>query len=158
MDKRLLLEEIIKKLEEDYQLFFNAAKTAHDAATHQENIPDNKYDTLALESSYIAQGQANRAQEIKSSIAQLKQLSIKTFLPEDPIRLSALVEMEEEDGSQRMLFIIPAAGGLMVRCQNRDVRVITPESPLGRALLGSHLGDVIQLTPDSAEAEIIAII
>ena len=158
MDKRLLLNEILKKLEEDYQLFFNAAKTAHDAATHQENIPDNKYDTLALESSYIAQGQANRAQEIKSSITQLRQLSIKTFLPEDPIRLSALVELEEEDGSQRMLFLAPAGGGLVVRCQNRDVRVITPESPLGRVLLGSHLSDIIQLTPDSAESEIIAII
>ena len=41
---------------------------AHAAATHEECQPDNKYDTTALEASYLAQGQANRAQEIRQGL------------------------------------------------------------------------------------------
>ena len=157
MEKKLLIEQIISRLEEDCEMFMRAAKTAHDAATHQENIPDNKYDTLALESSYLAQGQANRAQEIKSAITQLKRLALKSFTNDDPIRLTALVELEAEDGTTRMIFLAPVAGGLTIHYQNCTYRVVTPESPLGRALLGCQGGDTIQLTQDAGVAEIISV-
>ncbi len=157
MDKKEIILQIISKLEEDYQLFMIAAKTAHEAATHSENIPDNKYDTLALESSYIAQGQANRAQDIKSAIALLKQLPLKTFSEHDSIRLTAVVELEEENGSTRHLFLAPAAGGLTVSFQAVNIRVVTPESPLGKALLGCQVGDIVQLSPQDKESEIITV-
>jgi hypothetical protein len=67
MIKESLLARIIARLEADHALQLQAAKTAHAAATHEENIPDNKYDTLGLEASYIAQGHANRAQETLSA-------------------------------------------------------------------------------------------
>lgn len=62
MTKHELVATIIARLEADLELFTAAALHAHRAATHEECRPDNKYDTTALEASYIAQGQANRAQ------------------------------------------------------------------------------------------------
>ena len=74
MNKSKLLKCIIARLSHNLDVLFTAAKTAHEAATHEENIPDNKYDTLALEASYVAQGQANRAQELRKSIEIYKHL------------------------------------------------------------------------------------
>jgi len=49
MNKAEILQRIIAKLSHDLNVLFTAAKSAHVAATHAENIPDNKYDTLAME-------------------------------------------------------------------------------------------------------------
>ena len=108
MNKPELLQQIIARLAHDLDLFLSAAKTAHKAATHEESVPDNKYDTLALEASYVAQGQANRAQDIKRSLDIYKQLHL---VPRgEVIRLTSLVTIEADDGSRRELFIGPAEG------------------------------------------------
>lgn len=120
-----------------------AAKTAHAAATHAECLPDNKYDTTGLEASYIAQGQANRAQDIRQSLERYRKLSIRTFDDETPIRLTALVTIEADDGTCRQVFLGPDAGGLKLADGDAECIVITPESPLGRALLGKVCGDEI---------------
>ena len=78
MTKIELLATIINSLEADLALFFAAAKAAHEAATHEECAPDNKYDTTALEASYIAQGQANRAQEIRVALEGYRNLDRKS--------------------------------------------------------------------------------
>jgi len=54
MNKSILLRAIIDRLSHDLDIIFTAAKSAHEASTHEENVPDNKYDTLALEASYVA--------------------------------------------------------------------------------------------------------
>ena len=79
MDKTNLLRLIVEQLAHDLSVQFNAALTAHEASTHEENIPDNKYETLALEASYLAQGQANRAQEIRRALETYKQLVLQDF-------------------------------------------------------------------------------
>ncbi len=157
MDKNDIIQLILAKLEDDYQMFMRAAKTAHEAATHSENIPDNKYDTLALESSYIAQGQANRALEIKNAIALLKQLPLKKFSIDDSIRLTALIEIESKDGTVRHFFLAPVAGGMTVQIQGNEVRIVTPDSPVGKALLGCQTGDNVQLGHICQESEIISV-
>ena len=63
----------------DLKALTAAARTAHAAATHAECLPDNKYDTTGLEASYIAQGQANRAQDIRKSLESYQNLIIRTF-------------------------------------------------------------------------------
>ena len=134
MDKELLLQRIIEKIEQDIELALSAAKAAHEAAIAEETQPDNKYDTLALESSYIAQGHANRAQELKRALDVYKHLELQSFAPYEPFYLTALVGIEYEDGRIRQLFLGPEAGGLKVHCEDEEVVVITPGSPLCGAL------------------------
>lgn len=144
MNKTHLLQLIISQLAHDLALLLNAAKTAHEASTHEENIPDNKYETLALEASYVAQGQANRAQEIKLALEAYKQLSLQHFDHDSAIRLTALVTLEGEDGSGRTVFIGPLEGGLKITDGQTSILVITPLSPLGRDLIGKSVGDQIE--------------
>jgi len=145
MHKARLLQQIIATLSADLAILTEAAKTAHAAATDEECQPDNKYDTTSLEASYIAQGQANRAQEIRQALASYRALALRPFDAETPIRLTALVTLEESDGSLRQVFLGPDAGGLKLLVDHQECIVITPESPLGRSLLGKLCGDEIQV-------------
>lgn len=125
-------------------MLLQAAKTAHAAATHVENIPDNKYATLGLEASYLAQAQANRAQEIRAALEAYRRLELQPFAEGAKIRLTALVTLEDEAGERRRLFLGPEAGGLKIASEPGDVLVITPGSPLGQALLGRVEGDLVK--------------
>jgi len=144
MHKDALLQQIITILTTDLSTLTVAAKAAHAAATHSEWLPDNKYDTTGLEASYIAQGQANRAQDIRQSLDRYQKLVLRDFGEEAPIRLTALVTMEDDHGSHRRVFLGPDAGGLKLFDAEEQCVVITPESPLGRALLGKVCGDEIE--------------
>ena len=141
MNKELILNLIIEQLARDVEVLFTAAKTAHEAATHEENAPDNKYDTLSLEASYVAQGQANRAQEIKVALESYKNLLLRYFDNDSPIRLGALVTLAADDATTRTFFIGPLEGGLKVQQGDVEVVVITPGSPLGKGLIGKISGD-----------------
>jgi len=144
MNKKELLRCIISQLSHDLGVLFTAAKTAHAAATHAESIPDNKYDTLALETSYVAQGQANRAGSIRQAIAVYRQLRLLA-VDDEQVRLTALVSVAAGDGTAKVFFIGPLEGGLKVMLGRTEVVVITPASPLGRALLGKTSGDTVEV-------------
>lgn len=158
MNKQALLSQIIVRLESDYALLLQAAKTSHAAATHEENIPDNKYATLGLEASYLAQGQANRAQDILGALKAFRQMVLQEFSLDSKIRLTALVELEDDEGRNRLVFLGPAAGGLRLDFEQEEIMVITPESPLGRGLLGKQAGDqIIVKTGVMREYEIVSV-
>jgi transcription elongation GreA/GreB family factor len=106
---------------------------------------------LGLEASYVAQGQANRAQEIKQALEMYRNVELRSFAGDAAIRLTALVSLEAEDGSSRTVFLGPAAGGLKVEEDGEEIIVITPGSPLGRALLGKSAGDRVEMPAGSAE-------
>ncbi|MCY1409775.1 hypothetical protein D9M71_251310 [compost metagenome] len=140
MDKAHIHRLILDKLGADLQLLQRAAQTAYEAATHAENIAENKYDTLGLEASYLATGQARRAAEIKQALGLFENLSLRPFDPVRGIQLSALVVLANEDGGEQWLFLGPEAAGLKVVDQGREITVISPRSPLGQALLGKAEG------------------
>ncbi len=159
INKQELRELIIQQLKKDQRLLLQAASTAHAAATHAENVPDSKYETLSVEASYIAQGQANRAQEISLAIDRLRSLELKDFTPDSSIRLGALVLLEDGESQQRLIFLGPAAGGMKLNCAGTEIMLITPESPLGRELLGKKCGDdfALRLAGALREYEILAL-
>lgn len=145
MTKADLLQSIIAALAADLATLTAAAKQAHAAATHEECLPDNKYDTTALEASYVAQGQANRAAEIRRALERYRSLTLRSFDVRTPIRLTALVTLEAGDGRTMQVFVGPDAGGLKVGQGEAECTVITPESPLGQALLGRICDDEIEV-------------
>ncbi|MBM4362108.1 MAG: GreA/GreB family elongation factor [Deltaproteobacteria bacterium] len=67
--------------------------------------------------------------------------------------LGALVTVEV-DGKIQRLFLCPAGGGVTLRGGGEEVRVVTPEAPLGRALLGRTVGDGVEATIGGKRREI----
>ena len=123
-----------------------------DGATHEENKPENDKDTRALEQSYLARGQAQRVVELQSAVNQLKAMELRDFSSGVPIALGALVSVED-DRETVQYFLAPAGGGLRLPLAGREVRVVTPQSPIGQALIGKRQGDDLDLRTPQGVSE-----
>jgi transcription elongation GreA/GreB family factor len=145
MDKAFLLSRIVTALETDMEVLRRAAQTAYEAATAEENIAENKYDTLGLEASYLATGQARRTAEIRQALLTYQQLLLRDYDPARGVQVSNLVTLEDEHGGQRLLFLGPEAAGLKIGEGDELVTVITPRSPLGQQLAGKKVDDEVSL-------------
>lgn len=127
-------------LNESLALLQKAARASHAEATHESSKAESKYDTRGLEAAYLAGGQARQAKEILDSIKAYESLVIKSFSAEEPIDLTALVELAA-NRSHSFYFIRPAGGGLEVELAGKEITVVTPQSPLGRSLMGKKAGE-----------------
>ncbi|MDF0732620.1 transcription elongation factor GreAB [Pseudomonas entomophila] len=145
MNKATLLARIVATLEHDMEVLRRAAQTAYEAAIAEENIAENKYDTLGLEASYLATGQARRTAEIRQALQTYQQLLLRDYDPARGVQVSNLVTLEDEDGVQRLLFLGPEAAGLKIGEGEELVTVITPRSPLGQQLVGKRVDDEVSL-------------
>lgn len=157
MDKKKLLRLITEKLAADLEVAVRAAQTAHETATHEENVAENKYDTLGLEAAYLAAGQSRRVEEIRQALSLYRNLVLRDFDEEQGIQLTALVTLLNADGSRRTVFLGPEAAGLKIDCEGREVLVITPRSPLGQSLIGRHPGDETGAKDSPLAVEILAV-
>src|SRR5476651_1071789 len=145
MHKQHVHQLILDKLRIDLDIAERAAQTAYETATHEENIAENKYDTLGLEASYLAAGQAKRVEEIRQSLALCQNLVLRAYDENRGIEIGALLGLEDENGRQQWLFLAPDAAGLKVDVVGQPVTVITPRSPLGNSLLGKFEGDEVEI-------------
>ncbi|MCM2324272.1 MAG: GreA/GreB family elongation factor [Oligoflexia bacterium] len=57
---------------------------------------------------------------------------------------AALVELDL-NGLRAHYLIVPQGGGLVTKVDDRPVQVITPNSPLGEALMGHKTGDSVKV-------------
>ncbi len=144
MNKTLLQHIIVERLSSDLLIAQRAAQTAYEAATDVENIAE-KYDTLGLEASYLATGQARRMNEISQALQTLQQLQVRDYDAQRGIQLGDLVLLADADDEQRWLFLAPDAAGLKVELDNQSIMLITPHSPMGQSLLGQVQDNEVSL-------------
>lgn len=156
-DKRTLLHAIVERLAVDLDMIRRAAQTAYEAATAEENIAENKYDTLSLEASYLATGQARRMEEIRQARSAYQQLSLRDYDAQRGIQVSNLVLLEDQDGRRQWLFLGPEAAGLKIGEGDGLVTVITPRSPLGQQLLGKFEEDELNLVVGNGRQALVVI-
>lgn len=150
MDKSLLRQQVLERLAEDLLRVEQAAQTAHEAATHEENIAENKYDTLGLEAAYLATGQARRADAIRQAIVSWRSFSPALYNPSQGIQQGALIVLVDADDKQQRLFIGP---NMTLSCDGELTQVISSQAPLARALLGKCEGDEVSLEVASVRRE-----
>lgn len=144
MNKKSLIQKIVAQLSAELELFAKAARASHAEATHEQSKAENKYDTRGLEASYLARGQSKQVAETELALRQFETLVARDFAPKDPIDLSALVELKGKT-ERSLYFIGPRAGGTEIIEDNKQVLVITPQSPLGSQLVGKKQGDRLKI-------------
>jgi transcription elongation GreA/GreB family factor len=155
VDKRAIVAAIIEQLASELRVYDNAARAAHAEATHEQSRAENKYDTRSVEASYLARGQSRQAAEIVASIEEFRRMPVRDFSAEEMIDVGALVELRA--GRERAFyFVAKRAGGTEVMCEENEVLVITPQSPLGQQLVGKKQGERVKL-PAGAEQKIVSV-
>jgi hypothetical protein len=158
VDKGELVKRLQAELSREIAVIERAARDAREAATHEENRPENDKDTRAVEAAYLAGAQADRARDLSRVLNALGFLTLRAFREDEPIAASALVEVELSE-KRFHYFLAPQGGGLRVELDGVVVQVITPPSPMGQALLGKMVGDVVEVRAEGRvrEYEIVAV-
>ena len=138
MSKQDLKAELLRVLSADLETLERAMQATREGATHEEAKPENDKDTRALEQSYLARGQALRIEELKTGLADVDGMVLRVFREGQPAALGAVITADE-NGETLTFFLAPHGGG--AKLDGGAVQVVTPKSPLGRALLGKQAGD-----------------
>jgi transcription elongation GreA/GreB family factor len=159
MDKFLLQQQVLKRLAEDLLQAEQAVRAAHETATHEENIAENKYDTLSLEAAYLATGQVRRAEAIRQALANWRQFRPRPYEASKGIQLGALVCLVDSDGNQQHLFLGPHGGSMKLVTGTQLVQVISSDAPVGIAMQGKCEGDEvwIQVAPIRQQFEVLRV-
>ncbi|MCX6874838.1 MAG: transcription elongation factor GreAB [Verrucomicrobia bacterium] len=141
-----LLALILAELSDQLSRLSKAALEAHAAATDPGSKAEGKYDTRSLEASYLASGHARQVEELADAVRRFGTLRLPGFGMDDRIDAGALVEVELA-GKAAYFLLAPAAGGLTVAHEGREVTLLTPASGLYLKLLGKRVGDTLDDPP-----------
>ena len=147
MNKQTVIQLVIEQIARDLKVLVSSAKASHAEATHEQNKPENKYDTRALEASYLARGQSRQVAELEKAKQEFESLNATDWPANTPIDVGALLLLQ--NGKTEDVYLLgPRVGGIEVICDGTSVTVITPQSPIGQQLLGKTQGETIVLPND----------
>jgi transcription elongation GreA/GreB family factor len=150
--KSSLRDAILLQLRQELARQAHAAEMSRAEAISEESRAENKWDTHSQEAAYLAEAQAKLAGEIGQSIDLYATVPLPDFASDDAVALGAVVELEGGNGTSAWFFIGPRAGGLELETEGRHLLVLTPQSPLGRQLIGKRAGEVVQSAGRGAPA------
>ncbi|MBE7452454.1 MAG: GreA/GreB family elongation factor [Kofleriaceae bacterium] len=125
-----------------------AALEAREGATPAERREDAR---TAIEQGGLVRGQDRRLREAEAAVEALAGFAPPPWSARSPIHVGAVVEVEDEDtGEGRTVFLAPVGAGITLEGPGGDgvFSVITPASPLGRAIIGRRQGDAVDVTID----------
>lgn len=134
MDKTFLVQQLHAKLD---AVFKQAARFAAETRTEAKSGADRAVN--------LAKATTTRCATAIEATFALESFRAKPLKPRDPVALGAVVEIEDGQAG-KTLFIAPAGAGEELTGPDGDglFYVVTPQAPLGRALMGKRVGDVIE--------------
>lgn len=146
MNKQDLVAQLVRQL----QASARAALAARDATTAEARegaTPDEKREDAraAHQQGTLGKAQQRRAQQALAevdAVAQWKPAAMRA------VGVGAIVEIEDPDsGEGRTLFVAPVGAGITLTGPGGDgiLSVITPASPVGKAVLGRKEGELIEI-------------
>lgn len=144
LDRARAIDAVVDALRETLRVIEASAAVARDEATHADTRQEGKYDTRAIEAGYLAGAQARRAADAASALRRIDALP-RRERDDGVVAGPCLVVLVSAAGERRHYLLAPCGGGLTARVGAITVRVITPSSPLGQALLGTEVDDEVSV-------------
>jgi len=141
VNKAAILAAIVDAIREEFDTLHSTSQKTRAAGNDPESKAEGKYDTRSTEDNYLADGLARQAHAAAQAGVAYRDFAARSFGPDSPIDLGALVQLAFPDET-RWFFLGPAGGGIEVMCDGAPVTTLTPESPLGRQLMGLKTGDI----------------
>jgi transcription elongation GreA/GreB family factor len=160
--KKFFVDELKSVYQERIAGAARAEATAADEADQIRGESTRREDakTAAMEGR-MASGHRRRR---KQAVAEMERLldfaesGIKGFKPTARVDVGAMVDVRIEDEAgeeERTLFFLPVGAGAELNGPGGDgfVVVVTPHSPVGKALMGSRAGDSFEIVIDGRDRE-----
>ena len=156
----------IAQLEQSYQsVIRNAHQAESQAAETSEHIrreSRRKEDSKgSVEFGRMAASHKARRERAVKELETLVAFSTKplrALAETEPVQVGSLIDVRITDGEgeeERTLFLLPVGAGNELTGPGGDgfISVITPASPVGRALTGGYLGESFDISIDGKERE-----
>jgi hypothetical protein len=159
IDKARLLRQAIAQVEQSLQQLGTGYAVAKQAVLDSPHVMKSKREVTGIESSYLANALAGSIQEREFWLRTLRGLR----MPEAPQRaaLGCVVGIGLSEGPVDNLYLIlPVCGGLEILLEDgiRTVRVLTPEAPVAKAIIGKSLGDEVVLERGRQQSQCIRLL
>lgn len=147
MQKAQAIDALKQACRHELAAIEQASAAARDETTNAETKQESKYDTRAIEASYLARGQAVRVAALRQLTSWFELLQAR---PCTEIQVGALFQLE---GSADWLFMAPV-GGSGAEVSGQRIKVISPVSPLGKALSELESGDEVTLSSPKGQRSV----
>lgn len=133
--KQTILDAVIKEMEAELERQLQANSQSNAGAAQSMVSGASQRDTTGYEASYLARGYAQHAQDLARQLEELKAMGIEDFSGQE-IDVGAIVVVDF-DGKSDCYMLLNCGGGTEVKVDGNPITVITPESPLGKQLMGN---------------------
>ena len=150
MDKTELVAQLVRQLSTSARAALSSrdavAAEARDGATPDEKREDAR---AAHQLQSMGRAQQKRAQQALADADALVAFKPSSFPPTSKIQVGAIVEIEDADsGEGRTFFLAPVGAGITLTGPGGDghLSVVTPMSPIGKAVLGKKTGEIVDVT------------
>lgn len=152
---RFFVEELRERLVQAAAVAKRAEADARDAAKNVATESEKKEDgRAALEFGSLATGHQHRAREVSEQVQTLDGMlarGLATYDATSAVGLAAIVDVATEDkhgAIERTFLMLPVGAGTELEGPGGDgfLTVVTPASPVGKALMGKRRGDVTDVT------------
>ncbi|HEY0250713.1 MAG TPA: GreA/GreB family elongation factor [Kofleriaceae bacterium] len=150
MDKAVLVDQLRTQLSTSARAALQsrdaAALEAREGATPDEKREDAR---AAHQLGTLGKAQQRRAQEALAAADALATFRPVPLPETSRIAVGAIVEIEDEETSEgRTFFLAPVGAGITLTGPGGDghLSVVTPASPIGKAVIGKKTGDVVDVT------------
>ncbi len=137
MNKKKLIEDLRAKILAEIESQKEIVLEAKALQTHGDLKSEGKYDTRAIEASYLADAQRKRLEELELDLQMIDEIPVEET---KKIQIGALAELGHQ-GSVRKYFFSPNCGGTLLSLNGDAVLVISVFSPLGNEAIGLEVGD-----------------
>jgi len=147
VDKRALVEQLVAKLRTSLAAAETASEAAAEEARSGATPAEKREDSrTALEFSRMARSQADRAARLRDELRTLAAFDPPTLGRGARADLGAVVEIESDEDGGRTLFLAPCGAGEELTGPGGDgfLSVVTPASPIGRAVVGKKVGESVE--------------
>jgi transcription elongation GreA/GreB family factor len=152
--KPSVIDAVIQKMEEELARPVQATGHSNAVTAFSAANADKQRDTTGYEAAFLARGYARHCIDLVHQLDQLKDLKVEDFSGQE-IDIGALVEVEM-GGEIDQYLLLSCGGGTEVKVDGQQTTVITPDSPLGAALMGNIEAGFIEL-PSGLEGVILSV-
>lgn len=150
MDKQALVSQLVAKIREAVAVAEREMAAAADAAQHGADAQTKREDArMAIEFGGLARGQRLRAEQARMQLAAVESFHPRPIRRGGRVDVGAVVEIEDTDsGVGRTFLLAPAGAGVELAGPGGDgfLSVVTPSSPMGKAVIGQEVGDCFDIT------------
>ena len=160
--KRYFVDQLKGVYQERIANAGKAESSAAEAAEHIRGESSRQEDAkaAAMEGRLSSGHRRRRKQAVTEmeTLLDFAEKGIKRFRPTDKVGLGAMVDVRIEDDAgeeERTLLVLPVGAGEELSGPGGDgwVQVVTPSSPVGKAIVGAREGHSFEVVVDGRDRE-----